>query len=55
MSFGVVAYLVTSLTCMEVIRFRFNFHNCYRSWKVQSYLLQLSLEVKNVVGSYSDE
>ena len=54
-SFGVVTYLVTSSMCMEVRRFRLNFHNCYRSQKVQSYLLQLSLEVKNLVGSYSDE
>ena len=54
-SFGVITYLVTSSTCMEVRRFRLNFHNCYRSQKVQSYLLQLPLEVKNLVRSYSDE
>ena len=29
--FGVVTCLATSSTCIEVIRFRLNFHNCYRS------------------------
>ena len=55
MSFGVVTCLVTSSTCTEVLRFRLNFYNCYRSWKVQSYLLQLPLEVNNLVRSYNDE
>ena len=54
-SFEVVTCLVTSSTCVEVIRFRFILHNCYRSQNVQSYLLQLPLEVKYLMGSYSDE
>ena len=54
-SFGVVICLVTSSMWMEVRRFRLNFHNCYGSQKVQTYLLQLLLEVKNLMGSYSDE
>ena len=54
-SFGMVTCLVTSSTCTEVIKFRLNFHNCYRTWKIQSYLLQLPLEVKYLVRSYSDE
>ena len=53
--FGVVTCLVTSSTCMEVRRFRLNLHNCYKSQKVQSYLLQSPLEVRNLVGSYNDE
>ena len=53
--FGVVTYLVTSPIFEEVRRFIINFHNCYRSQNVQSYLPKLSLEVKYLVGSYSDE
>ena len=55
MRFGVVTCLVTSSTCTEVLRFRLNFHNCHRSCKVQSYILQLPLEVNNLVGNYNDE
>ena len=54
-SFGVVTCLVTSSTCMEVRRCKLNFHNRYRSQKVQSYLLQPPLEVRNLVESYSDK
>ena len=32
-----------------------NFHKPYGSYKVQTQLLQLSLEVNFLVGSYSDE
>ena len=54
-SFGVVTCLVTSSKWMEVRRFRLNFHNYYGSYKVRIYLLQLLSEVKNLVGSDSDE
>jgi len=54
-SIGVVTCLVTSSMCGEVRWFRLNFHNCYRSLNVQSYLLQLPLEVKYLERSYSDE
>ena len=53
--FGVVTCLVTSPIFVEVKRFRLNFYNRYRSWNVQSYLLQLSLKVKYLVGSNSNE
>ena len=53
--FGVFTCLVTSPIFVEVRRFRLNFPNRYRSQNVQSYLLQLPLEVKYLVGSYSDE
>ena len=53
--FGVVTCLVTSPIFEEIRRFGLNFHNCYRSQNVQFYLLQLSLEVKCLVESYSDE
>ena len=55
MSLGIVTCLVTSSTCAEVIRFKLNFHDCCGSKKTQSYLLYLSLEVKCLMGSYSDE
>ena len=54
-SFGVVTCFVTSPIFVEVRRFRLNLHNRYRSQNVKSYLLQLPLEVKYLVGSYSDE
>ena len=54
-SFGVITCFVTSPIFVEVRRFRLNLHNCYRSQNVKSYLLQLPLEVKYLVGSYSDQ
>ena len=53
--FGVITCFVTSPIFEEVRRFRINFHNRHKSQNVQSYLLQLSLKVKYLVGSYSDE
>ena len=53
--FGVVTCLVTSPIFEEVKRFRISFYNRYMSLNVQSYLPQLSLEAKYLVGSYNDE
>ena len=53
--FGVVTYLVTSPIFEEIRRFKLNFHDRYRSYNVKSYLLQLLLEVKYLVRSYSNE
>ena len=54
-SFGVVICFITSPIFVEVRKFKLNFHNHHRSQNVKSYLLQLLLEVKYLVGSYSDE
>ena len=53
--FGVVTCLVTSPIFVEIWRFTLNSYNCYRSYNIYSYLLWLSLEVKCLAGSYSDE
>ena len=54
-SFGVVTCFVTSPIFVKVRKFKLNFHNRYRSQNVKSYFLQLPLESKYLVGSYSDE
>ena len=53
--FGVVTCLITSPIFKEIRRFKLNFYNRYRSQNVQSYLLQLSLQVRYLVGSYSNQ